>query len=108
MNVYDSAHSLSKAIKESEVYKDYTDAKKNLEADKSLNESFLDFKKREADLRVSILSGKEPDENEIETLNKLFGVLSKDPLCSEYFSAEGRYRQLLDDLSKILAEAMQI
>ncbi len=108
MNVYDSAHSLSKAIKESDAYKDYAEAKKSLESNKSLNESFLDFKQKEADLRVSMLSGKEPDENEMETLNKLFGVLSKDPLCSEYFRAEGRYRQLLDDLSKILAEAMQI
>lgn len=108
MNVYDSAHNLSKAIKESEAYKDYADAKDNLESNKSMNESFLDFKRRETDLRVSVLSGKEPDENEVEKLNKLFGVLSKDPLCSEYFRAEGRYRQLLDDLSKILAEAMQI
>lgn len=108
MNVYDSAHNLSKAIKESDAYKDYADAKRNLESNKSLNESFTDFKKRETDLRISILGGKEPDESEMETLNKLFGVLSKDPLCSEYFRAEGRYRQLLDDLSKILEDAMHI
>jgi len=108
MNVYDSAHNLSKAIKESDAYKDYANAKNNLESNKSLNESFMDFKKRESDLRASMIGGKKPDEKEIEELNKLFGVLSKDPLCSEYFRAEGLYRQLLDDLSKILAEAMQI
>lgn len=108
MNVYDSAHNLAKAIKDSDEYNVYSAAKGKLDASEGLKKSFEDFKKREAEIQMSIMGGNEPKDNEIETLNSLYEVLSKDPLGSEYLQAENRYRQMLDDMSKILADAMQI
>ncbi|MBK5251168.1 MAG: YlbF family regulator [Peptostreptococcaceae bacterium] len=108
MNVYDSAHNLAKAIKNSDEYTDYIAAKEKLDASEGLKNAFEDFQKRESEMQMSIIGGNEPDDNEIETLNSLYGVLSKDPLGSEYLQAESRYRQMLDDMSRILADAMQI
>ena len=108
MNVYDSAHNLARDIKNSDEYPDYIAAKEKLDLSEGLKKSFEDFQKRESEMQMSIMGGNEPAENEIETLNALYGVLLKDPLGSEYLQAESRYRQMLDDMSRILADAMQI
>lgn len=106
MNVYDAAHNLAKAIKNSDEYTAYTAAKEKLDASEGLKNAFEDFQKRESEMQKSIIGGNEPEEKEIETLNALYGILSKDPLGSEYLQAESRYRQMLDDMSRILADAM--
>lgn len=108
MNVYDSAHRLARDVKESDALADYKRAKEKLNGSTHLKQAFEDFKKRESELRLLILKGEEPEEKAIETLNELYGILARDPLGAEYFNAENRYHQMVEDLTKILADALNI
>ena len=108
MNTYDSAHNLAKAIKNSDEYNNYRSAEGKIQANEGLKKAFEDFRKRERNLQMQMIGGQEAEKSEIESLNALYEILSKDPLGMEYFQAETRYRQMLEDISKILADAMQI
>ena len=51
MNVYEEAHSLAKAIKESEEYKQYEQSKKLVEGNPQLSASIKDLMKKQMEIQ---------------------------------------------------------
>ncbi|MDK2918523.1 MAG: hypothetical protein PWQ37_1256 [Candidatus Petromonas sp.] len=107
MNVYDSAHQLAKAIKDSKEYKEYK--KLDLEISKSpeLKEMITDFRKRQFELQSAQIMGKKPEEEKLKKVQELFQIINKDPKAKDYFEAEMRLNQMMADVSKILGEVMK-
>lgn len=106
MNVYDAAHTLAKAIKNSNEYKNYSEKQKEIFSNPSTKEMVQDFRKRAMDVQIEQMSGKKVDDK-INEIKKLEEILLKNPTIREYFEAELRFSQMMNDIYKILGESIQ-
>lgn len=107
-NVYDLAHQLKRAIMNSNEYKTYKE-KRELAFSNEKNKSMIeDFRKQALELQMKQLSGKEVDNSELEKLRNLEEILRLNPTINEFLIAEYRFSQLVQDISKIIGEAIDI
>ena len=108
MNIYDQAHALARALKETDEYREYQrlkDVAMENETQKALIE---EYKRLQFQLQVSMAGGNSPDPAEMERLQKIAGVLQLSPDASNYILAEYRFQKLLADIYKILGDAAGI
>ncbi|MCR5182371.1 MAG: YlbF family regulator [Clostridia bacterium] len=105
MNVYDQAHQLALAIKESDEFKRYDAGKKQISSNENLKEMLNDFQKRSMELQLRQLQGEQPDPEDMASVQRLLGVITMDPLASQYLEAEMRFSLMMKDVYDILQEA---
>ena len=105
MNVYDQAHQLATAIKESEECKQYNAVRKKVEDNPDLDAAIKDFMKKQFEFQTSQLMGNEIDQEELMKLQQLSAVLMQDPLTSEYFQCQMRFSTMMSDVYKIVGDA---
>ena len=108
VNVYDQAHILARAIKNSEEYREYIKKRDIVYANERNKEMVEDFRKKAFEIQMEQLSGKEIEEEEMEKLGKLEDVLMLNPAIKEFFTAELRFSQLVQDVNNIIAKAIDI
>lgn len=108
MNVYDEAHNLAKAIKESEEFKQYTKAKKAIEANPELSRMLTDFQSKQMEIQAKQIMGEELGPEVMESIQGLYGIMLKDPLAAEYLQHEMRFSMMMNDVYQILGEAMGV
>lgn len=108
MNVYDKAHELARALSASKEYRDYKAAKGRIEQDETTKRMLRDFKKRQLQLQAAYLSGRQPDEKELDTFKKLSELIQHSPDISNFLQAEYRLNTLMSDIYKILSEAVDM
>ncbi len=65
-NVYDLAHQLARAIKDSDEYKSFMERKDALEENERNKEMVEDFQEQILQLQIDYMSGKDIDEEEIK------------------------------------------
>ncbi|NMA86736.1 MAG: YlbF family regulator [Tissierellia bacterium] len=107
-NVYDLAHQLARAIKDSDEYKSFMERKDALEENERNKEMVEDFQEQILQLQIDYMSGKDIDEEEIEKIGKLEEVLTLNPIINSYFQAELRFSQMIQDINGIIGEAIDI
>jgi cell fate (sporulation/competence/biofilm development) regulator YlbF (YheA/YmcA/DUF963 family) len=107
-NVYDLAHQLARAIKDSDEYKSFMERKEALEKNEKNKEMVEDFQEKVLQLQIDYMGGKDIDEAEIEKLGKLEEVLTINPIINSYFQAESRFSQMIQDINGIIGEAIDI
>jgi cell fate (sporulation/competence/biofilm development) regulator YlbF (YheA/YmcA/DUF963 family) len=107
-NVYDLAHQLARAIKDSDEYKSFMERKDALGENERNKEMVEDFQEQILQLQMDYMSGKEIDEEEIEKIGKLEEVLTLNPVINNYFQAELRFSQMIQDINGIIGEAIDI
>ncbi len=108
MNVYDQAHALARSLKESEEYQDYMRLKEKAYEDDT-NRALLDeYKKLQYQMQLSLAKGERPDEDEMQRMQRIAGLLQFNPDCSAYLLAEFRFQKTLADIYKILADVAGI
>ncbi|MSS42841.1 YlbF family regulator [Anaerosalibacter bizertensis] len=108
MNVYDEAHKLARAIKESDEYNEYFEKQKNVFSDVKNREMIDDFREKALEVQMEQLSGKEVDKEKIEKLQKLEQILMLNPDIKEFFIAEMKFTQLISDVYKILDDVIKL
>ncbi|HYG57728.1 MAG TPA: YlbF family regulator [Symbiobacteriaceae bacterium] len=108
VNVYDYAHSLARALKESQEYRAYQAARARIKAKPAAEEMVKDFHKKQLDLQALVLQGKEPSKEQKEALERLYGVIQGDADVRDYLAAEQRLSVILNDVYKILGEAIEV
>jgi len=106
MNVYDQAHSLARALKQSEEYQELLKAKKKLDSDPKHKEMLLDFRRYQWDAQKARVMGEELDEVTQRRFQQLAELVGINPIVQEYLGAEYRFGQIMVDLHKILASAL--
>ena len=104
MNVYDQAHKLADAIRESEEFKRYNDVKKKVEANPDLDKAIKDFTKKQFELQASQMMGKEMDMEAMQQIQQLGAVLLQDPLTNEFFQCQMRFSTMMADAYKIIGD----
>lgn len=105
-NVYDAAHSLAHAIKDSDEFKKFRELEAVIMGNESLKNMIADIQKRRMEIQALQIQGIQPDQEIQEKFQELVGVAAKDPVAAEYLQAEMRFNQLMTDVSKILGDVM--
>ena len=108
MNVYDQAHQLAQSMRQSEEYLEYMRLKETAYED-STNRALLDeYKKLQYQMQVKMASGERMEEDDLQRMQKIAGILQFNPDASAYLMAEFRFQKMLADIYKILADAAGI
>ena len=72
MNVYDQAHGLAQAIKASEEYKQYDEAKKKIKDNEELENMIKDFQSKQFEMQAKQLSGGQLTPEDMAGVQQLF------------------------------------
>ena len=107
MNVYDAANELGKAMRESQEYKRLSEAKKKLAADASAESMVKDFMKQKQELEIEQFSGKSPDKEKMEKVQKLYELLTLNSVANDYVQAYIRFQLMINDISKTIGEVVK-
>lgn len=106
MNIYDKAHDLAKAIKESSEVEDIRNAMKLVEADPEAKAMLDNFRNGQLELQQRMMSGEMPPQEEMEKMEKLFEVLNLNLGIRRLFDAERRLSVVIEDVNKIITESL--
>ena len=106
MNVYDHAHALARALRESQEYKNYMQIKAKVSENQDLSDSLNDFQQKQFQLQAQQMMGAEGDASVMEQVQNLAQILMKDPLAAQYMQAEVTFTMMFADIYKILQEAI--
>lgn len=108
MNVYDQAHTLCRALKESEEYREFMRLKELAYAD-ATNSALLDeYKRLQFRLQAKMASGETLPEDDMQRLNQIAMLLQLNKDAGEFLVAEFRYQRLLADVFRIISEVSGI
>jgi cell fate (sporulation/competence/biofilm development) regulator YlbF (YheA/YmcA/DUF963 family) len=108
MNIYDSAHQLARTIKNSNEYKEFKKHMKEVKKDKKASKLLEDLRNKQLELQRSQVLGEQIDQNKINKLEELYKIASSNPKLSYYLQSELRFMQTMEDINKILAEAVEV
>ena len=108
MNVYDQAHQLAAAIRESEEFKHYDRAKKEIEANPQLDEAIKDFMARQFEMQAAQMMGQAPDAEGMQKMSQLGATLMADPTAANYIQCQMRLSVMMADVYKILGETVDM
>ena len=108
MNVYNEAHSLARAIRESEEFKQYESMKKSVAQNPGLTEMLNDFQARQFEMQARHMMGEAPDQGAGDYIQELYGIMMKDPLSAQYLQCEVRFSMMMNDVYKILGEVVGV
>ncbi|AJS59598.1 YlbF family regulator [Paenibacillus sp. IHBB 10380] len=107
MNIYDKAHDLAKALKESEEVQEISSAMSIIETDPEGKQMLEDFRERQMELQQRMMSGDMPSPEEMETMEKTFDVLTLNLNIRRLFEAERRLSVIIEDVNKIISDSLQ-
>lgn len=106
MNTYDEAHTLARAIHESDEMKKLTQVaekiKNNADARKMVKEYIMAQMKSD----YAKMAGQETNEQECRHLQELALIISNNSDAQEYLQAFIRWNQVAADIQKIISDAM--
>ncbi len=106
MNVYDEAHSLAKAIKESDEFKEYDATKKKVDENPELAKMLADFQGKQLELQTKQMMGEEMGPEMMESIQTLYTIIMKNPVAAEHMQNEMRFSMMMNDVYQILGDAM--
>jgi len=106
MNVYDQAHGLAKAIRESEEFKQYDQLKKIVDQNESLSAMIKDFQAKQFEMQTKQMMGENMGSEMMQSVQELYQIIMKDPMAAQYMQAEMRFSLMMNDVYKILGEVM--
>lgn len=106
MNVYDEAHNLARAIKESNEFIEYSEIQKEIEKDEQLSDMIKDIREISIKLQAAQISGEQPDASLMERMQSIYGLMATKPMAIKYIESETRMQLMMKDVFEIIGEAM--
>lgn len=108
MNVYDEAHSLAKAIKESNEFKEFDRMREIVDNDKEVSDMLKELQELQMQLQAAQLSGQAPDKEITSRFQTLSTMVATKPLAAQYMQAQGAFMIMMNDVFGIIGEAMGV
>lgn len=108
MDVYDKAYELKRALSECREVKDYKEALKKVKANPTNKRMLDDFRKKQIEIQAEQYSGKQPDKEKLDQLNKLYNIVSLNSDINNFLQCEYKFSKIMNDISKIISEAVDI
>jgi len=106
--IYDKAHELARAIKSSQEYRQFAEAKEKVGQNPENIKILQDFHLKQLEIQTMQMMGKEIPPEKMQEYEKMGEILSYHPSVREYLQAEFRLAQVMADIQKILAEAVDL
>lgn len=106
-NVYDKAHELARALKESPEYKNYTQLKEKVSENADLSKMINDFHDKNMAVQTQRMMTGQADENGMSEVEELYRIVMSDPLAAQYIQSEFTFTQLVSEIYRILGEVIQ-
>lgn len=106
--VYDYAHQLARALKNSDEYQKYWEAKNDIMDDEIAQKTFQDFRQQQLSVHAAQLSGNGIAPEEQERMEKLYEIISLNPKIKAFLEAETRVITILADIEKILTDNIEL
>ena len=107
MNVYDNAHSLARAIKESSEYKDYARLKAEVSVNAELSEMLNDFQQKQYSLQAQQMMGQDITPDMLSQVQELLQIIMRDPQAARYVQSEMVFSKMIADVYGILGEVIK-
>ncbi len=108
MNVYDEAHSLAKAIKECNEFREFDRMRNIVDNDKEVSDMLKELQELQMQLQAMQLSGQEPDKAITSRFQTLSTMIATKPLAAQYLQAQGAFMIMMNDVFAIIGEAMGV
>ena len=108
MNVYEEAHRLADAVKESNEFKEFDSLRSEIEKDESMNSMLKDFQRMQLEIQAKQLSGEKLEQEMFSQLQNLYTMISSKPKAAEYLQAEARFSIMIKDVVEILGDVIKI
>lgn len=108
MNVYDQAHSLAQAIRESEEFKQYDQYKKIVKENPQLDQSLKDLMKKQMEMQAAQMMGQEVTQEAFQQIQQLSAILMQDPTAAQYLQCKMRFSMMMADVYKIIGETADL
>jgi len=108
MYIYDRVNLLAQDIRACEEFKNYKSTKDALNEDETAKQLVKQYKKLQFEAQAMVMSGKQPDQDVMQQLQKLGELLSFNPKAAAFFEAEYKFNALIADLYKIIGQAAEI
>ncbi|MDR1778753.1 MAG: YlbF family regulator [Clostridiales Family XIII bacterium] len=106
-NIHDMARELAEAIRRSEVYTSYIEAKNKASENPELTDALNDFREKQYDLQRKQMLGEELGPEVLSQMQSLGQILMRDPVAAAFLQAEVRFTLLVNDVYAILGEALK-
>ena len=108
MNVYDEAHSLAKAIKESNEFKEFDRMRIAVDNNKECSDMLKELQELQMQLQAAQIAGQTPDSNLVTRFQSLSTMIATKPLAAQYLQAQGAFMVMMNDVFGIIGEAMGV
>ena len=106
MNVYDQAHGLAQAIKESQEFKEFDSFSKQIDENEELSKMIKDFQAKQLELQTKTMMGEKMEPEDMSAVQQLYAIMTRDPLAAQYLQAEMRFSLMMKDVYEIIGTAI--
>lgn len=106
-NIYDNAHALEKAIRESEEFQALSAAYEAVMSDPSSKEMFEAFRDTQIDLQEKQMQGQEITEEEVEKARKVVEAVQEHEGIAKLMEEEQRLNLVINDISQIITKPLE-
>ena len=106
MNVYDEAHNLAKAIKESNEFREFDRMRIQVESDEDVSKMLGEFQQLQVELQAAQMQGQQPDEAVMQRVQSLSAMLMTKPLAAQFLQTQAAFTVMMNDVFGIIGEAM--
>ena len=107
MNVYDEAHNLAKAIKESNEFREFDRIRKEVDSDKETSDMLKELTELQMQLQAAQLTSQQPDKDLFARFQSLNTMAMTKPLAMQYMQAQFALATMMNDVFGIVGEAIK-
>jgi cell fate (sporulation/competence/biofilm development) regulator YlbF (YheA/YmcA/DUF963 family) len=107
MFAYDLAHELAVALKESDEFKQFNKSKEKVTSDENNHKMVREFQLKQWEIREAQMLDTEISEEKQQELERLYSLVSLNPTAREYLESEFEVSRIVNDIQKIIGEAIQ-
>ena len=104
MTIQQAQTAMGEAIRETAEYQDYQTARSAAFADSLSAQLLTEYERLQKKLQMFALTGREPEENEVERFRQLGGLLFATPVTSAYLMAQMRIQKMLSEIFAQLSQ----
>lgn len=105
MNVYDKAHELARALKDSGEYQNYLKAKQSIDVEPEAKKLIKEFLAKQMEVEYETMAGKR-DEAKVQQLQNMYQLLAYNTKAREFLDHYMRLQRMMSDIYKILGESV--
>lgn len=108
MNVYDEAHNLARAIKESNEFREFDQVRKEVEQDEDVSAMLAELQQLQVSLQTAQMTGSEPDQDVVSRMQSLGTMMATKPLAARFIQVNTAFTVMMNDVFGIIGEAVGV